>query len=666
MCVDRDWGHHLAQKVDTIIRERFMPHQATRAIAKPINTTVPSGAPVNHSEDGAPVVPVTSHPLPLGDFNVEHPLSGIYSIPTGISRMVMDADRDIVRGRLESALDLTLLAASYEPSCIGLFVRQAELLLATGRSETAIQLLSAIAISPDASEGSAIQVESERVLTHALPTDENIIHLVRTALSAQRTDLIDRYMPIAISTASARSDGKTSIDLAHSWLRVRPDNLDASFALTREILRSGDLAQAQSVAAELPESDVGLRSTIIKLVIASGNRSPEQWEVLAELLDGIGTKKFSATRANALLSEMIEVQPTNETLLVHLGIVEIQSGNPENAHLLLRSVRPSEPFANFVATVASARAALAAGDIDSANNTISQTMQLYEEPEIAEFAATCPATRAPYDVYSIGKSVAGALQQHGDAAEAATLLERLTKLDPHRQDLSRAYADALARSGRRDIALARLNEMLEQNEKDGKFEGIQLTIQAMLQITPGNLRLRARLIDEFTKRGMLPEAVNERWTQAQILERAGRVDDAIEQLRRASDVSSVLGDWKKLESILYLMVRMRPDDMDVRHSAATKFIEFGQIQLAIEQLWGVVEISTRLNNPDDTIAALHQIIALGPQEIDGYHKLGEVLASIGEYAQAERVYRRLMQLVPDDPAIHAKQSALAAMARGGA
>src|SRR6185437_1035377 len=152
----------------------------------------------------------------------------------------------------------------------------------------------------------------------------------------------------------------------------------------------------------------------------------------------------------------------------------------------------------------------------------------------------------------------------------------------------------------------------------------QLTIHAILQIAPGNLRLRSRLIDEFMKRGLLQDAVQERWTQAQILERAGRVDDAIEQLRRASDVSSVLGDWKKLESILRLMIRMRPDDMDVRHSAATKFIEFGQIQLAIEQLWGVVDISTRQNNPDDTIAVLHQIIALGPQEVDAYHKLGEV------------------------------------------
>jgi tetratricopeptide (TPR) repeat protein len=654
----------VTQKVDTIIRGQFMPQQATRSIAKPIDSS-------NPPEARRIALAVTSESvetprLQLSEFVVEQPLSRFYPISNKISRLVMDADRDIARGRLESALDLTLLAETVEPGCIGLFVRQAELLLATGRSNSAIQIVAAIASSPDAAEGSSVQVESERILTHAQPTEENVIHLARTALASGRLDLVDRYMPIAIATASLQRDGSLPVDLAQGWLRVRPDNLDAAFTLTREMLRSGNLAEAQSVATNLPESAVDLRTTIIKLVLESGNGSAKQWEVLAALLDGIGIKKFVAARAQALLSEMIEVQPTNESLLVHRGVVEMHSGNPENAHLLLRSIRPDDPFANYVAAVSAARAALAAGDAASASDALNHSLQLYEQPEIAKFSATCPVLRVPYDVYSIGKSVAGALQQQGEATEAAALLERLSRLAPDRQDLSRAFADALARSGKRDIALARLEAMLAQNEKKGEFEGVQLTIQAMLQIAPGNLRLRARLIDEFMKRGMLQDAVNERWTQAQILERAGRVDDAIEQLRRASDVSSVLGDWKKLESILRLMIRMRPDDMDVRHSAATKFIEFGQIQLAIEQLWGVVDISTRQNNPDDTIAALHQIIALGPQGIDAYHRLGEVLASVGEYAQAERVYRRLMQLVPDDPAIQAKQSALAAMARGGA
>ncbi|HEX7102918.1 MAG TPA: tetratricopeptide repeat protein [Nitrolancea sp.] len=599
----------------------------------------------------------------LGTFVVDQPLASFYPVPSNIARIVMDADREIVGGRLESALDLTLLAEIEAPNCIGLFVRQAELLLATGRPDSATHIVSGIKTSTDASDGSSLMVEVERILMHAQPTDESVIQLARSALAARRIDLVDRYMPAAIEAATLQTDAHLATELAQSWLEIRPDNLSAAFALTREMMRTGQWSEAEVIAAALPESSTDLRAYIIRLVLECASNSPRQWDVLAQLLDGVQSGQIDPAAAQELLHQIIAVQPPNETLLVYQGVLEIHAGNPNAARLLLNSVRPSQPDAAYVAAVASARAALASGDGISANDALRQAIQMFEQPEVAEFARSCPVLRTPFDMFSVGKAVAGALQQNGEGGEATTLLERLAGLAPDRQDLTRAYADALARSGNRDVAIAQLEEMLRQHEQKGEFEGLQLTVQALLQISPGNLRLRARLIDEYMKRGKLQEAVQERWTQAQILERAGRVDEAVEQLLRAADVAAVLGDYKKLESILRLMIRIRPDDMDVRHSAATKFIEFGQIQLAIEQLWGVVGISSQQNNPDDTIAALHQIIALGPHEVDAYHRLGEVLASVGEYAQAERVYRRLMTLLPDDPAIQAKQSALAAMAK---
>jgi len=639
-----------------------MPNSATRAIANRIG--FPSDADnsaLSSMPEQDPLVPTPRRQL--GAFMVDQPLASFYPVPSSIARIVMDADREIVGGRLESALDLTLLAEIEAPTCIGLFVRQAELLLATGRPDSATDIVTAIKTSADAGDGTSLMVEIERILMHARPTDESVIQMARSALAARRIDLIDRYMPAAIEAATLQADSHLAAELAQSWLEIRPDNLDAAFALTREIMRTGQWSEAEVIAAALPENSADLRSHIIRLVLDCASNSPAQWDVLAQLLDGVQSGRVDATRANDLLHQIITVQPPNETLLVHQGVLEIHGGNPNAARLLLHSVRPTDPHAAYVAAVASARAALASGDGTSANESLRKAIQLFEQPEVAEFAHSCPVLRTPYDMFSVGKAVASALQQGGEAGEATTLLERMSALAPDRQDLARAYADALARSGKREVAIAQLEEMLRQHEQKGEFEGLQLTVQALLQISPGNLRLRARLIDEYMQRGKLQEAVQERWTQAQILERAGRIDDAVEQLLRAADVAAVLGDYKKLESILRLMIRIRPDDMDVRHSAATKFIEFGQIQLAIEQLWGVVEISSQQNSPDDTIAALHQIIALGPQEVDAYHKLGEVLASVGEYAQAERVYRRLTMLLPDDPAIQAKQSALAAMAK---
>jgi len=640
--------------------------EATRALYAPVTKPEPASIETKFVEADSPSITIIAPPprIAIGELVVDQPLARRYPIPGDISRLVMDADRDIARGRFESALDLTLAAQSSRPDCLGLYVRHCELLLATGRPESARNMVDSISRSRDYLDGPDVDVELERILTHADPTDANILHLAHTLLGAGRTDLIDRYLPTAIEAATLQDDPGLTLDLASRWRQIRPESLDAAFCVTREALRAGEKLDWETVAAQLPASSNDPRAMVIQLVIECADQDPQQWEVTARLVSAIEAKQIDASRVQSLMREMIAVQPTNESLLVHSGVLEINSGNPEAAFQLLASVRPSDPMAYYVATVACARAALAAGDSQSAVGALNRAIELFEKPEIAAFAESCSLLRMPLDMFSVGKAVAGSLQQQGDAGPAASLLERLSTLKPAREDLSRAYADALAKSGKREIAVARLEEMLQTHEKTGNSEGVLLTIQSILQIAPGNLRLRGRLIDEFMKRGLLQEAVQERWTQAQILERAGRIDDAVDQLRRALEVASILGDWKKLENIVRMMIRIQPEDLDVRHSAATKFIEYGQIQLAIEQLWAAVEISSKLDDPDETIAALHQIIALGPQQIDAYHRLGEVLAAVGEYAQAERVYRRLTTLVPDDPAIQAKQSALAAMANG--
>ncbi len=653
--------------MNAVIRNQSAQDGATKALDGPETRSISSTArqTVSTQASAPDQIAPTSPSVNLGAFVVDQPLSSHFPVPATISRMVSAADRDIARGRLVSALDLTMAALSHEPATIGLYVREAELLLATGCPDAASQLVDAIGLATGRLEGPSTDVEAERILTHAHPTDTNVLHLAHTLLASSRVELIDRYLPVAVDAATLQDDPGLALELARKWHEIRPENLESAFCLTREGLRVGEPTEVEHVLDTIPVKSRDARALVVRLVIECTRASNEQWDASAALLSAIESKATDTSRVQALLREMIAVQPSNESLLVHSGVVEVNAGNPEAAHQLLRSVRPAEPGAYYVATVTSARAALAAGDAAAAHESLRRAIELHAKPEIAAFAAECAVLRSPHDIFSVGKSVAGSLQQHGEAAQGAELLEQLSQLNPQREDVSRAYADALAKSGKREIAITRLESMLRQHEQAGEIEAVLLTIHSILQIAPGNLRLRQRLIDEYMKRGMLQEAVQERWTQAQIMERAGRVDDAVEQLRRASDVASVLGDWRKLENILKMMIRIRPEDLDVRHSAATKFIEYGQIRPAIEQLWGVVQIADNSNDPDEAIAALHQIIALGPQEIDAYHKLGEVLASVGEYAQAERVYRRLAALQPDDPAIAAKQSALAAMARGG-
>ncbi|MEZ4573083.1 MAG: tetratricopeptide repeat protein [Thermomicrobiales bacterium] len=108
-----------------------------------------------------------------------------------------------------------------------------------------------------------------------------------------------------------------------------------------------------------------------------------------------------------------------------------------------------------------------------------------------------------------------------------------------------------------------------------------------------------------------------------------------------------------------------PDNVLVRHAAVAFYLQTGAVDRATEHLREVVRIALSEQDPDEAVAALHQIIGLDPNNFDSYHKLGEVLTAMGEYKQAERVYRRLAEIAPNDPVLQAKQSALAVLAATG-
>jgi Flp pilus assembly protein TadD len=118
-----------------------------------------------------------------------------------------------------------------------------------------------------------------------------------------------------------------------------------------------------------------------------------------------------------------------------------------------------------------------------------------------------------------------------------------------------------------------------------------------------------------------------------------------------------------VEKLHFLMIELDPDDTSIRHSAVATHVRYGKTDQVIRLLREIVNIALVNEDPDQAIAALHQMPALAPNEPLTFHRLGELLASIGEFSQAERVYRRLATLLPDDPAVRAKRQALAAMAK---
>jgi superkiller protein 3 len=111
------------------------------------------------------------------------------------------------------------------------------------------------------------------------------------------------------------------------------------------------------------------------------------------------------------------------------------------------------------------------------------------------------------------------------------------------------------------------------------------------------------------------------------------------------------------------VLELAPDNVMLRQAYINCLLQGGQQSAAADQQRAIARTFLEQRRVQESIAALHQVIVLDPKDADAYNRLGEALASVGEYAQAERVYRRLVRLTPDDPLAKARQTAMAMLVR---
>ena len=109
------------------------------------------------------------------------------------------------------------------------------------------------------------------------------------------------------------------------------------------------------------------------------------------------------------------------------------------------------------------------------------------------------------------------------------------------------------------------------------------------------------------------------------------------------------------------IIALAPEQVDCRHALVTLYLQMGRLIEAAEQQRAIVDIALRAGRKHEAIAALHQVIGLTPDDTSAYYQLGELLSAAGEYGQAERVYRRILAITPDDAIAQAKTHSMAAL-----
>jgi tetratricopeptide (TPR) repeat protein len=323
--------------------------------------------------------------------------------------------------------------------------------------------------------------------------------------------------------------------------------------------------------------------------------------------------------------------------------------------------RTADRLDEFIAACTDARSAdeLDAGDALEAHLT---AVSLAVDASVRSFAQACRLFNGPVSLDGILLRTLKIAREHGREDEAIQSLRDLRDREPEALEVRDAIATLCLDQGRVSEGVRELRFVAERRDAAGDVDGMVKAMRRISDALPANAEVKTKIVEGFLQRGVLDEAMLELESLGELQCQRGKASAAVAAFTRGADVAAAIGNFKRATEFLDHAVMADPESDAVRHEAVAFFLRIGSVDRAVEHLWELVRIAMQAQDPDEAVAALHQIIALTPNDPSAYHKLGEVLASLGEYMQAEKVYRRLSTITPDDPVLNAKQAALAALA----
>jgi tetratricopeptide (TPR) repeat protein len=261
--------------------------------------------------------------------------------------------------------------------------------------------------------------------------------------------------------------------------------------------------------------------------------------------------------------------------------------------------------------------------------------------------------------YSLAE--ANASQNNWDGAMGA--LQALKQIMPNDYSVYTRLADIYFRQGQLNQALAELNDLLVLFQKNNDNERTLETLGHMAKLAPNNVAVRRKLSDMYLKLGMTEYGLRELNTLAELQLKAGLLKDAIRTYRKAADLHYTMGQHDQAIGIYERIVRIAPRDVDARQHLLNMYVQSGKLKEAVEGERALAELFIHEGRTEEAIAALHQLLALSPEDVQGHYTLAKQLTALGEYGQAARLYGRLIRLDPDNDRLPVMKSEMERMAR---
>jgi tetratricopeptide (TPR) repeat protein len=226
------------------------------------------------------------------------------------------------------------------------------------------------------------------------------------------------------------------------------------------------------------------------------------------------------------------------------------------------------------------------------------------------------------------EEVARFYASQGFLLKAVAVYKQVQKLKPDDVDVHQALAGLYQQIGLVSDAVGQYREAIALLGRTGNSLERLKTAQKMLELDPENARLRIELAEDFSKEGMIEEAVHEFRSAYEALRRNGLDEEAV-----------VIA-----ERLLY----HQPDDWEVSKAVAAHYIALKDGLRALSRLQACYR--ARPTDPD-VLELLGQVFEfLGqPQKAAAVLKaLARQYDRTGLIRDRDEIYQRVLRMVPGD------------------
>ncbi len=603
------------------------------------------------------------HAFPPESMIFTIPLPGEETLPAEARAILRQCDSELRNMQLLAAFDSCVELISLVPDYIPVHLRLAEICTkqrlvrrARMQAEALIRLAGTETTHDDL-------WMVYRVLLHANGGDTpSLKRLVELLIDAGQTEQASFYASRLIQILDA--EGLNDEALAYSIRLCELIPGDTRAALENAILRikggdrGGALDRWESAVAAGADPVVA-RSSIAALTTLINE--DDHWRILSEVIPAI-----RSTHDQAIIdayARTAAAMPDSATLQAGHGLMLIANNDMSGRELLAQAAgsRSGAPISRASAAISLAWTQGENESVDKYVAAVRTALKLLQDNQVANHPAwEGLAGRVPR-FEDLSLELGEVLLTRGDAAGAAEVLKEAHARARNHGPICERLAEAYFKIGQLGSALTVLDELAVHFRASGQLEAMAGVLRQMSQLAPNNIKVKSRLIDAYLQRGFVAEARAELIQRADLEERSGLIKDAVASLQKAAELSWTIGLAEETFALYTRVIAMAPDDVGNRSSLVNYYLQMGRLTEAAEHQRAVVDIALKNDHKHEAIAALHQVIGLTPDDTSAYYQLAELLGAMGEYHQAERVYRRLVLMNPADPIAQAKATSMASL-----